>query len=165
VWDERYLDRATIAEYAIYANRPSASIYPDCSADALAQPLNGAYKYVMKFEADQFPPVTEFWSITIYRDDSLTFSDNPIDRYSVGNRTPGLKFGEDGSLTIYIQRGSPGKSKESNWLPAPAGEFNFLARYYGPKEEIQSGEYKLPAIYRVQDLRFLAEQGMLPEGW
>jgi hypothetical protein len=165
VWDDRWLDRATIAEYAIYANRPDSSIYPDNHVDVLGQPLDGKYKYVMKFEKDQFPPVSDFWSITIYRSDSLTFAKNPINRYSIGNRTPGLKYGDDGSLTIYIQKDSPGPDKESNWLPSPAGKFNFLARFYGPEQGAKDGTYKLPALYREDEIDFLKDQGKLPKNW
>ena len=131
----------------------------------MGQPLEGRYKYVMKFKKDQFPPVSNFWSITIYRSDSLTFAANPINRYSVGNRTPGLKYGKDGSLTIYVQKDSPGPGKEANWLPAPAGKFNFLARYYGPRQAIKDGTYKLPALYREVEIGFLKEQGKLPKNW
>jgi hypothetical protein len=165
IWDNRWLDRATIAEYAIYANRPNSSIYPDNHVDAMGQPLDGKYKYIMKFEKGEFPPVTDFWSITIYRGDSLTFVANPINRYSIGNRTPGLKYGKDGSLTIYVQKDSPGPDKESNWLPAPDGMFNFLARYYGPKKAAQDGSYKLPALYREDEIGFLKDHGKLPKNW
>ena len=68
----------------------------------------------------------------MYHADDLILVDNPIDRYSIGDRTAGLKWGEDGSLMLYIQKDSPRKDKESNWLPAPDGTFVLYARLYGP---------------------------------
>ena len=70
--------------------------------------------------------------------------ENPINRYSIGDRTEGLKYGDDGSLTIYVQKDSPGKDKESNWLPAPSGPMSVIARTCGPEERILDGEYKFP---------------------
>ncbi len=75
---------------------------------------------------------------------------NPINRYSIGDRTPGLKYGPDGSVTLYIQKDSPGADKESNWLPAPqSGPFRPIMRLYQPKQQILDGTYVLPAITRV----------------
>ena len=70
--------------------------------------------------------------------------ENPIKRYSIGSSTPGLKYNDDGSLTIYVSATSPGKDKESNWLPSPNGTFWTVLRNYGPTEEIISGKYKEP---------------------
>jgi len=46
-----------------------------------------------------------------------------------------LKKGEDGSLTLYIQRDSPGADKEPNWLPAPDDLIYLAMRLYWPKTE------------------------------
>jgi len=148
-WGNKYLDRAAIADYAIYANRASSSMYPEIHVDQIGDPLEGSQRYTLRFEKGQLPPANDFWSITMYRGDTLTLAENPIKRYSIGDRTPGLKFADDGSLTIYIQKDSPGKDKESNWLPTPAGEFNLMARLYGPQQAMVDGKYKLPPAKRV----------------
>ena len=70
--------------------------------------------------------------------------DNPIDRYSIGSATPGLKSAADGSITIYMQAKSPGKDKESNWLPAPEGPFWPPLRTYGPGKTILDKTWKMP---------------------
>ena len=75
---------------------------------------------------------------------------NPINRYSIGDRTAGLKYGDDGSLEITIQHGSPGAEKESNWLPAPNAPFYMLMRLYLPSMEILNGQYEIPPVMRVQ---------------
>lgn len=118
-WGNKYLDRAAIADYAIYANRAASSMYPEVHVDQIGDPLEGSQRYTLRFEKFQLPPVNDFWSITLYRGDTLTLAENPIKRYSIGDRTPGLKFDDDGSLTIYVQKDSPGKDKESNWLAHP----------------------------------------------
>ena len=70
--------------------------------------------------------------------------DNPINRYSIGDRTEGLKRDADGGLTIYVQKETPGKDKESNWLPAPNGPMSIISRMYGPDAQILDRSYKFP---------------------
>jgi hypothetical protein len=147
-WGNKYLDRAAVADYAIYANRAASSMYPETHVDDIGDPLDGSQRYTLHFEKRQLPPVSDFWSITMYRGDTLTLAENPIKRYSIGDRTPGLKTADDGSLTIYIQKDSPGKDKESNWLPSPVGEFNLMCRCYGPHKSLLDGKFRLPPVKR-----------------
>ena len=149
-WGNKYLDRAAIADYAIYANRAASSMYPEIHTDQIGDPFDGNQRYTLRFEKGQLPPVSDFWSITMYRGDTLTLAENPIKRYSIGDRTPGLRFADDGSLTIYIQKDSPGKDQESNWLPSPAGEFNLMCRAYGPQQALIDGNYKMPPVNRAE---------------
>ncbi|WP_206244832.1 DUF1214 domain-containing protein [Novosphingobium terrae] len=74
-------------------------------------------------------------------------TDNPIDRYTIGDRTPGLIYGEDGSLEIVIPRSDPGGVQTANWLPAPAsGPFLILLRAYMPDAAMTGQIYTPPAI-------------------
>ena len=73
---------------------------------------------------------------------------NPIDRYSVGSRS-GLTPNADGSIDIYIQRTAPA-GHESNWLPAPAGNFKLMLRAYLPGRTILDGEYHVPPVKKVR---------------
>jgi hypothetical protein len=115
--------------------------------DAQGQPLTGANRYVMRFPKGQLPPVNAFWSITMYNA-RQAFVQNPIDRHAIGDRDT-LRFDDDGSLAIYIQTESPGKDKESNWLPAPQDSFNVFMRLYWPKKQILDGTWKMPPVERV----------------
>jgi hypothetical protein len=91
------------------------------------------------------PPVNAFWSLTMYDKDAFLVP-NSINLYALGDRS-NLKFDSDGSLTLYIQSGSPGKDKESNWLPAPKDEdFKLALRLYAPKKEVADGTWKPPAV-------------------
>jgi len=91
--------------------------------------------------------VNAFWSITAYTA-KQTFVANPINRYAIGDRDK-LKFNPDGSLDIYLQHDSPGKDKESNWLPADAGSFNVALRMYWPKDDALSGTWTPPPIRKM----------------
>jgi hypothetical protein len=57
---------------------------------------------------------------------------NPIDRYSLGSDDGKMKLNPDGTLTIYVQKESPGPDHEANWLPAPTGLFYLALRAYAP---------------------------------
>lgn len=139
-----YLWRAIVALVGLGANLPEDAIYPRAITDGNGNPLTGANRYEITFLKGQLPPVNAFWSITLYNDRQF-FVPNPIQRYAIGDRDK-LQFNDDGSLTIYIQRDSPGKEKESNWLPAPADSFSLFMRLYWPRNEIINGSWNPPKI-------------------
>lgn len=143
-----YLLRAAVAKTALGANAPEEALYPLTFVDNSGNNLTGSEKYVIHFDKDKIPPVDAFWSITMYNS-KYGFVDNPINRYAIGDRTPGFKFNSDGSFDIYVQKDNPGKEKESNWLPAPPDNFSLLLRLYIPKEIILKGEYQYPRVQRM----------------
>jgi hypothetical protein len=128
-----YLTRALITWIAFGANLPADAVYPTSYVDVDGRALNGSNRYTLHFDKGNTPPVNAFWSVTMYGPDSF-FVDNPINRYAVSSWMP-LGHGGDGSIDIYVQHESPGKEKESNWLPAPEGDFNVTLRMYWPKSE------------------------------
>ena len=142
-----YVNRAAVNWMGYGANLPEDAVYPTARVDADGQPLNGANKYVIHFDKDKLPPVKAFWSLTMY-DEKQIMVKNPINRYAIGDRS-NMKLNADGSLDIYIQNESPGKDKESNWLPAPQGEFNVMMRLYWPDESILKGTWLPPAIKKI----------------
>ena len=109
--------------------------------------LDGSHTYELTLSPP--PPVGAFWSLTMYNEPDYYLEANSIDRFSIGDRTPGLVYGDDGSVTIYIQHDSPGADKESNWLPAPEGAFRPILRAYQPGAEILDGTYRFPAVIRT----------------
>ena len=101
------------------------------------EPLDGSkHNYTITFAAGQFPPVNAFWSVTMYDGKTQLLIKNPINRYLINSpMLPSMKKNADGSLTLYIQKDSPGKDKEANWLPAPDGPIYLVMRLYWPKDD------------------------------
>jgi len=144
-----YLLRAAVAMKGLGVNVPEEAIYPIVDVDSQGRQLNGRHRYVLDFDQGP-PPVDAFWSLTMYRQPERLLAANPIDRYSIGDRTEGVKFREDGTLKIFVQHGSPEEGR-SNWLPAPEGDFYLVLRAYNPKPEMLNGTWKPPAVKRVED--------------
>jgi hypothetical protein len=147
VYGNYYLKRAIVALVGLGANLPEDAIYPLNLGDTNGEPLTGANKYVLHFAKTEIPPVAAFWSVTLYDKDGFPTA-NALNRNAIGNRDD-LKYNADGSLDIYFQHDSPGKDKESNWLPAPAGDFNLTMRLYAPKAEIIDGRWVPPGIKKT----------------
>jgi hypothetical protein len=144
-----YGRRAVIAFGGLGANVPEDAIYPTTLTDADGKPYDSGKKYVLEFPKGQVPPVRAFWSLTMYNEKQF-FTANPIDRFAIGDRDK-LKLNEDGSLTLYIQRDSPGKERESNWLPAPKeGGFSMNLRLYWPKPEALAGTWQPATVKEVK---------------
>lgn len=140
-----YLNRALGVYMGIFGNVSQQSVYLSMPADADGNTLDGSKAaYTLSFAKGQLPPVKFFWSVTMYSIPERLLVDNPIDRYSIGSSTPGLQENADGSLTIYVSAASPGKDKESNWLPTPNGPFWTVMRLYGPAPAVIDGTYKRP---------------------
>jgi hypothetical protein len=142
-----YLLRAYVAVNALGANVPAEAIYPFAFVDHTLGPLSGAHRYLLHFAPGELPPVNAFWSLTMY-DKQHFLVPNPIDRYAIGDRTPGLHRNRDGSLDILLQHAPP-RGRRANWLPAPAGPFVLALRLYQPKRSVLSGRWPLPTITRL----------------
>ncbi len=142
----KYLARAVGAMVGLYGNDAVEAYYPIGNRDADGDPLDGSrHRYTMRFEKDEMPQVEAFWSMTMYSLPDQLMVANPISRYSIGDRSR-LKYGKDGSLTIYIQNASPGDDNEGNWLPAPDGRFSLQFRMYLPKPEALDPLYLPPPV-------------------
>jgi hypothetical protein len=59
-----------------------------------------------------------------------------------------MKYNPDGSLTLYFGAKSPGQDKESNWVPAPEGEFSLYIRAYWSDPSIINGSWTPPDVVR-----------------
>jgi hypothetical protein len=150
IYGTDYLQRAFVAAVGLGGNRPEDAVYPMSYVDGDGKPYDGANKYVLHFAKGQTPPAKGFWSLTMYNADYF-FVENPLNKYTVSPRNA-LKYNEDGSLDLYIQKDSPGKEKETNWLPAPKGKFILTLRVYWPQESqpsILDGTWKVPAVRKA----------------
>jgi hypothetical protein len=148
-FNQDYLFRAAVALAGLAALPPSEAMYMQ-PLTGQGRMLTGAGPWRLHFDADKMPAVNGFWSLTMYEatpEGQFFLVENPIGRYSIGDRTPGLRTNTDGSLDIWIARSDPGAEKSANWLPAPpAGPFSLSFRAYLPKEELREGRYRLPAL-------------------
>ena len=143
-----YLFRAAIGYQAMFVNTPIEAYYPGVFNDTNGNTLDGSTgKYTLTFPKGKTPPVGAFWSTTMYDAKKRLMVENSINRYKIGS-ADNLKTNTDGSTTIYIQSDSPGKDKESNWLPAPNEPFYMLFRMYLPKIEVLNGQYELPGVVK-----------------
>ena len=140
-----YLARALAARGGLWGNHGYEAAYSMTYTDADGDQLDGRNRYVLRF--DQDPPVQAFWSITMYDLPDFYLVANPIDRYSIGDRTPGLRRDGDGSVTIVIQHEPP--VDPSNWLPTPAAPFRPIMRLYEPAADILDGTYQIPPITKA----------------
>ena len=147
-----YLYRAVIALTALAALEVTEATYLMCNSDADDQPLDGNHRYVLRFPAGQLPPAKAFWSLTMYEvtpEGRAFFTDNPISRYAIGDRTRELIYGADGSLQIFFQHDRPDEDRLANWLPAPAGPMRLVLRAYVPDEALIDGTWRAPAVTRL----------------
>ena len=150
-YDGDWLRRAAVTRVGWGANSPEEACYPVLRTDADGETLDGGrHRYVLRFAADDLPPVRAFWSVTVYDAETMLLVDNPIDRYVINSAMlPSLARGGDASLTLLIQRDSPGSDAESNWLPAPDSEFYLILRLYWPTEAILDGTWSVPGVEKI----------------
>jgi hypothetical protein len=145
-----YMLRAIIAMTGIGANLPQDSIYSTAFSDKDGKALKGSNQYMIHFDKEELPPVNAFWSITLYNTKGFLVN-NTINRYAISPHLRNLTYNSNGSLDIFIQNQSPGKNKNSNWLPAPKGLFNLILRMYWPKQPVLNGEWQPPGIIKISE--------------
>ncbi len=157
-YDGDWLRRAVAAKAGIYGNDATEATYPITRNDADGDTLDGSkHDYTLTFAKGQLPPVNSFWSVTMYDAKTQLLIENPIDRYLINSpMLPGMKTNDDGSVTLFIQKDSPGADKEANWLPAPDGPIYLVMRLYWPKTEAPSilpagsGSWNPPGIVQAK---------------
>ena len=144
-----YIHRMGAVKADPYDNVRSETMYFYTDTDSQLKQLEGKSSYTVTFPKGQLPPVKGFWSLTMYNPAHF-FAPNPLNRFALGTKNKTLQTNPDGSLTIYVGNTSPGKEKESNWLPAPTGQFSIWLRAYWPDQSILDGTWKPPVIEQVK---------------
>jgi hypothetical protein len=143
----QYLGRAIIGTDYLGANIPSQGIYPVAYVDVAGRSLNGARDYTITFPKGLLPPARAFWSLTMYDSQNYLYA-NTLNRYAIGNRTSGLHYARNGSLTLYLQHAEPASAApRANWLPAPDGTFHMILRLYQPATAALDGAWKPPPVF------------------
>ena len=148
-WGTDYLNRTATAKSNMYDNRPSETKYIYRDLDSEGRQMEGKYNYSVTFAKGQEPPVKGFWSLTVYNDKHV-FHPNSLKRYSLGTKSKSfMKYNRDGSLTLYFGATSPGKGKETNWVPAPEGMFSLYIRADWAEQAIIDGTWVPPNVVRL----------------
>jgi hypothetical protein len=147
-----YMYRYAGAAMGIFGNSVEEALYPSYYVDKNGTPLDASNRrYTLHFDKGKLPPAGAFWSLTMYDGKSRLLVENPLSRYLINSpMLPQLKRNRDGGLTLYIQKVSPGRDKESNWLPAPDGPFYTALRLYMPRPEAISGQWRQPPMVAVE---------------
>lgn len=146
-----YLVRAGAAKAMLYGDNAEEVSYLTANLDEAGDVLDASMRsYALTFAKEELPPVDAFWSITMYSLPDQALVQNPLDRYSLGSKSPSLVYGADGSLTLYLSKESPGESREGNWLPAPDGPFSLTLRMYLPKQDAIPPLYVPPPLRKVR---------------
>jgi hypothetical protein len=144
VYGNFYAKRAIVSMMGLGANPPEDAVYPLLMGDAAGDPLDGSNDYVLHFEPGGLPPVSAFWSVTMYDGQGFQAA-NALDRFALGDRDP-LRYNDDGSLDLYLQHTDPGPDHQANWLPAPLGRLGVTMRLYGPEPIVLSGAWAPPPV-------------------
>ena len=146
-----FLQRAADQSLAgITANDPAESVYLVNFTDAAGSTLAPDGRYELHFSAESLPPVDAFWSLAVYTTQDMNLIPNTADRYSVGDRTPHLRWDHDGGLTIHLQPEPPPGDGEANWLPTSVTDPWFvILRMYRPHPEVIAATWKCPGLTRV----------------
>ncbi|PTR30685.1 hypothetical protein C8K36_102538 [Rhodococcus sp. OK519] len=139
--------RAAAAMGGLWGNHGYEAAYSQIYTDSDGDQLSGDHSYTITFAPT--PPVDAFWSITMYSMPHFYLVSNPIGRYSIGDRTPGLVYSDDGSLTLTLSATEPSDpATRANWLPTPTGAFRPLLRMYIPDQAVLDGSYEMPPIIK-----------------
>ncbi|MFD9500630.1 DUF1254 domain-containing protein [Streptomyces sp. NPDC060035] len=145
-----YLVRAVAARQALWGPHGYEAVCAQTRSDSRGRQLSGAHSYALRLGRP--PPVEAFWSVTMYDVPGHHLVENPEDRYAIGDRTPGVVYAADGSLTLYLSRQRPtDPGRAANWLPAPAGDFRPVMRLRTPDQAVLDGSYVIPAVERLDD--------------
>lgn len=117
--------------------------------DARAAPLLGSQRYRLHLPPGGIP-ARAFWSVSLYAvdRDGQFLAANPINRYQISSRTPGLVINADGSVDIWLQAQRPIEAQAGNWLPTPGDgrPFTLFARAYEPTGSVLDGTFRMPPV-------------------
>jgi len=146
----QFLDRAAITEFIQYGNNHSTAAYYQAFKDRHGAALDGSdgAVYVLHISKKEIPAAERFWSFTAYTPESIELIRNSAKKYNIASYTPGLVYGDDGSLTLWLSKVRPSEAPEANWLHVSSGRFNIMLRVYGPEGTVAKGTYVPPPIVK-----------------
>ena len=147
-----HLLRAAVAMGGLAALEPVEAVYAMRSTDGQDERLSGRHAYRVRIPATGIA-ADSFWSLSVYESNGvgrLFFIDHPARRYSLGDRSAGLRRNADGSIDLLVCHAPPADPADHpNWLPAPTGSFIVALRAYLPRAELRQWRCPLPVIERL----------------
>ncbi len=147
-WGNKYTKNAASAFNGFSQTASEETMKYKTTVDINKEKLLGTQKYKLTLKKAQLPQTKAFWTLNVLQTDKQIF-ENAKGKYGIGNKSKGLKFNKDGSLTIYLQV-EPPKGLETNWVPLPPDNFELVFKVYAPSEMVYSGEWAPPAIENVK---------------
>lgn len=148
--DKDYLFRAMIAQQGVIGTPIAENVYMSLHHMPDGALLDGNARYELTFDPASLTQAQAFWSLHAYRLPAFQLIPNPLNRYSIGSRSSGLRYNRDGSLTIYVQSDDPGGERSANWLPVAAGgNFALITRTYEPTGAIARLEWPGPKVVKA----------------
>ncbi|RJF95536.1 DUF1254 domain-containing protein [Noviherbaspirillum saxi] len=146
-YGDNYFARAQVARNYIGALGIEEAMYIMADCDGNGAPLDGRHAYELHFPPGQLPQVGAFWSVTLYDKADCMLVDNPLNRYSLGDRSPTLRAASDGGLSLYFGAQPPADADlHGNWVPAPAAPFYLTLRLYVPHAAHLNKTFVYPSI-------------------
>jgi len=108
------------------------SQYAAAFVDAKGNPLDGSKTYSVHMPPNI--PAKNFWSFTLYDNQTRSMLQTDQQSPAVGSLTKGLLVNTDGSVDVYFGPKAP-VDKANNWVQTVPGKgWNTLLRLYGPLE-------------------------------
>ena len=115
------------------------SQYASAYSDIEGNTFDGSKTY--KFNVPANPPMKDFWSFTVYDNQTRSMLQTDQQFPGVDNNKDGIVKNEDGSYDIYFGPLAP-KGFESNWIQTIPGKgWNTIFRLYGPLEPWFDGQW------------------------
>lgn len=140
--------RARTARSGLAALTGEEAKYFHLVKDLDGNTLMGTNAYTLTIDPTMLPPVGGFWSLSVYSNkDFFPAVNAAIDRFSISDRTPGIRRNPDNSITIVVSSRPP--TDTANWIPAPEGELKLGFRAYGTSGTHDEFRKALPMPKRV----------------
>jgi hypothetical protein len=128
------------------------SQYLIAMADADKNYFDGAKTYKVTLPKDV--PEANFWSFTLYDNQTRSMLDTPQRYPRAGSQTypsPAAEADADGTTTVYFSPTQPQGVKRGNWIQTMPGKGWFvILRLYGPLEPFFTKEWRAGEVELVQ---------------